>query len=123
MDPKAMSAMNKSTSDTGAQRAPDMLPAGWLDYRNTGTRVLLRPGVVDTLGTEMATLGCERVMVVCGGNTRKSRLFERVMAALGPRAITVYDRVVEHSSVDMVTHGAELARELRVDGLLVLGQS
>jgi alcohol dehydrogenase len=82
---------------------------------------LLRPGVVDTLGTEMATLGCERVMVVCGGNTRKSRLFERVMAALGPRAITVYDQVVEHSSVDMVTHGAELARELRVDGLLAVG--
>lgn len=116
-----MSAMTNSNSETGAQRAPDMLPAGWLDYRNTGTRVLLRPGVVDTLGTEMATLGCERVMVVCGGNTRRSRLFERVMAALGPRAITVYDQVVEHSSVDMVTRGAELARELRVDGLLAVG--
>ena len=110
-----------SASDTQAQRAPDMLPAGWLDYRNTGTRVLLRPGVVDTLGSEMAGLGCERVMVVCGGNTRASGLFERVMAALGPRAVTIYDQVVEHSSVAMVTQGAELARQLKVDGLLAVG--
>lgn len=108
-------------SDTRAERAPDLLPPGWLDYRNTGTRVLLRPGVVDSVGDEMAALGCERVMVICGGNTRRSRLFERVMAALGPRAVTVYDQVVEHSSVDLVTQGAERARELRVDGLLAVG--
>lgn len=118
-----MNAMTnpKASSEAPAQRAPDMLPAGWLDYRNTGTRVLLRPGVIDTLGSEMAALGCERVMVVCGGNTRASRLFERVMAALGPRAVTVYDQVVEHSSVAMVTDGAELAQRLGVDGLLAVG--
>ncbi|HYF20343.1 MAG TPA: iron-containing alcohol dehydrogenase [Ramlibacter sp.] len=103
------------------QRAPDLLPPGWLDYRNTGTRVLLRPGVIDTLGAEMAALGCRRVMVICGGNTRRSRLFDRAMAAMGPAAVTVYDRVVEHSSVELVTQGAQLARELGVDGLLAIG--
>lgn len=112
---------NQSTTETGAERAPDLLPSGWLDYRNTGTRVLLRPGVVDTLGPEMRALGCERVMVICGGNTRRSRLFDRVMAALGPLAVTVYDQVVEHSSVEVVTQGAARARELGVDGLLAVG--
>lgn len=115
-----MNAMTNKESPR-AERAPDLLPPGWLDYRNTGTRVLLRPGVVDTVGDEMAALGCERVMVVCGGNTRRSKLFERVMSALGSRAVKVYDQVVEHSSVDMVTQGAALARELRVDGLLAVG--
>jgi alcohol dehydrogenase class IV len=110
-----------SDSSLEPQRAPDLLPPGWLDYRNTGTRVLLRPGVIDTLGTEMAALGCRRVMVICGGNTRRSRLFDRAMAAMGPAAVTVYDRVVEHSSVELVTQGAELARELAIDGLLAIG--
>lgn len=103
------------------QRAADLLPAGWLDYRNSGTRVLLRPGVIDTLGTEMGALGCERVMVICGGKTRRSRLFERAIAAMGARTVTVYDQVVEHSSVELVTQGAALARELKIDGLLAIG--
>lgn len=107
--------------ETGAERAPELSPPGWLDYRNTGTRVLLRPGVVDTLGPEMRALGCERVMVICGGKTRRSRLFERVMAALGALAVTVFDQVVEHSSVEVVTQGAARARELGVDGLLAVG--
>ncbi len=104
-----------------AERAPDILPAGWLDYRNTGTRVVHRPGAIDTLGAEAKALGCERVMVVCGGNTRRSKLFDRVLAALGPRAVLVFDQVVEHSAVDMVTRGAQLAREHRVDGLVAVG--
>lgn len=112
---------NSTSNDDTPQRSPDILPAGWLDYRNTGTRVLLRPGVIDTLGAEAAALGCERVMVICGGNTRRSKLFERVLKALGPRAALVFDRVVEHSSTDMVTQGAELAREHRIDGLLAVG--
>lgn len=109
------------TTMNQALRAADLLPAGWLDYRNSGTRVLLRPGVIDTLGAEMGALGCERVMVICGGKTRRSRLFERAIAAMGSRAVTVYDRVVEHSSVELVTQGAALAHELKIDGLLAIG--
>jgi alcohol dehydrogenase class IV len=103
------------------QRASELQPAGWLDYRNTGTRVLLKPGAVDTLGTEVAAQGCERLMVICGPNTRKTKLFERVVQALGVRCALVFDDVVEHSSTSMVTRGAELAREKKIDGLLAVG--
>lgn len=104
-----------------AQRAPDILPFGWLDYRNSGTRVLQRPGVIDTLGQEVDGIGCKRVMVICGGNTRRSPVFERVLATLGQRAATVFDEVVEHSSTVMVTRGAQVAREKGVDCLLAVG--
>jgi alcohol dehydrogenase class IV len=108
-------------TNAGAQRAPDILPFGWLDYRNTATRVLLRPGVIASLGQEIDGLGCRRVMVICGGNTRRTRLFQSVLDALGERTATVFDEVVEHSAVAMVTRGAERARELGIDGLLAVG--
>lgn len=113
--------MPQGTAAAPAQRAPDILPFGWLDYRNSGTRVLLRPGVLDTLGQEIDALGCRRVMVVCGPNTRRSAIFRQTADALGERAAIVFDEVVEHSSTAMVTRGAGLARELGVDALLAVG--
>lgn len=113
--------MTLQTGNTPAQRAPDILPFGWLDYRNSGTHVLQRPGVIDTLGQQIDGIGCKRVMVICGGNTRRSPVFQRVLAALGPRAVTVFSEVVEHSSTAMVTRGAGIARELAVDCLLSVG--
>lgn len=113
--------MEQDQDSTRAVRAPDILPFGWLDYRNSGTRVLLRPGVVATLGQEVAALGCQRVMVTCGPNTRRSPIFRQAVAALGERTAIVFDEVVEHSSTAMVTRGAQLARELGVDGLVAIG--
>lgn len=94
---------------------------GGYEYRNTGTRVVQRPGAIDALGAETDALGCRRLMVVCGGNTRRGRVFERAMKALGPRVVVVLDRVVEHSSTVLVTEGAALARAERVDGIVAVG--
>lgn len=104
-----------------AVASPPIRPSGWIDYRNTGTRVVLRPGAVDDLGAEIDALGCRRLMLVCGGNTRRSALFERVRTALGERVAVVFDRVVEHSGTTLVTQGAGIARDARIDGLLALG--
>lgn len=113
--------MTLRTSNPPAQRAPDILPFGRLDYRNSGTHVLQHPGVIGTLGQQIDMIGCKRVMVICGGNTRRSPVFQQVLAALGGRTITVFDEVVEHSSTAMVTRGAHVARALGVDCLLSVG--
>jgi len=84
-----------------------------MDVQNSGTRVLQKPGVIDQIGQEVAALGCKRLMVVCGGSTRRGQLFARAMASLGDRVVCVMDRVVEHSSTILVTETAELARAHR----------
>jgi len=91
------------------------------EYRNTGTRVVQRAGAIDALGTEIDALGCRRLMVVCGGNTRRSRVFDRAVAALGARVAVLFDRVVEHSSTTLVTEAAAIARAERIDGLVAIG--
>ena len=92
-----------------------------MDYQNTASRVLQRAGAVDALGREVAALGCQRVLVVCGGSTRRSALFERCMQSLGRLAVGQFDKVVEHSSTVLVTEAAQLARELRIDGIVAIG--
>ncbi len=104
-----------------AVTAPPLQPPGWIDYTDTPGRVLLRPNALDELGRAVEALGCRRVMLVCGGNTRKSPLFERARTALGERGAYVFDRVVEHSSTVLVTEAAALAREHAIDGLVALG--
>lgn len=92
-----------------------------MDVQNSGTRVLQKPGAIDQLGTEVAALGCRRLMVVCGGSTRRGQLFARAMASLGDLTVCVMDKVVEHSSTALVTETAELAREKRIDGIVAIG--
>ncbi|MGE0800769.1 MAG: iron-containing alcohol dehydrogenase family protein [Lautropia sp.] len=98
-----------------------MPPPDWIDYRNTGARVLMRPGAIDALPAEIDALGCRRLMLICGGRTRASRMFERIAAGLGERVVARYDRVVEHSSTVGVTEAAGAARAARVDGLVAVG--
>ncbi|MEN9775348.1 MAG: hypothetical protein RL322_2418 [Pseudomonadota bacterium] len=104
-----------------ALAAPPMRADGGFDYQNTGTRVILAPGAVDQLPTYVDELGCGRLMLICGPNTRRSRLFERVLQVLGPRIAVLLDQVPEHSSTVFVTEGADRAKRAGVDGLLALG--
>jgi alcohol dehydrogenase len=104
-----------------AQALPPLQPPGWIDYNDTAGRVVLRPGALDNIGRDVGALGCKRVMLVCGGNTRRSPLFDRARAGLGERVVSVFDRVVEHSSTVLVTEGATIAREQKIDGLVALG--
>ena len=89
--------------------------------QNTGTRVVMRAGATADLAREVGALGCTRLMLVCGPRTRAGGVFAQVQAALGPLAVAVYDRVVEHSSTQGVTEAARLARAERIDGLVAVG--
>jgi alcohol dehydrogenase len=90
-------------------------------YTSPLQRFVFEPGAVDKLVGEVRALGASRALVVCGGNTRRSRLFARVTEQLGDLWVATFDQVVEHSSTRLVTEGAERAREAEIDALVAVG--
>lgn len=92
-----------------------------MEYQNTFARVVQRSGAIDDLGREVAALGCSRVLVVCGGSTRSSALYERCNKSLGSLVVGLFEKVVEHSSTVLVTEAAEIARNLKIDGIVAIG--
>lgn len=92
-----------------------------MEYQNTSAKVILRPGALADLGREVSALGCQRVMVVCGGRTLRSEIFAQALAALGPLTAVRFEQVVEHSSTTLVTEGAVLARSHGIDGIVAIG--
>ena len=84
-------------------------------------RVVFASGAVSRIAEEVRALGVSRAMLVCGGNTRRSRLFETVRTELGTLCAEVFDRVVEHSDALMVTQGAEIAGNAGIDALVAVG--
>lgn len=108
-------------SADATMKLPDVAPPHWINYQNTGSRVVLKPGAIADLPTELATLGIDRAMLVCGPNTRKGPVFAAVEAALGGLAVGIVDDVVEHSATTLVMAAARRARELEIDGLVAIG--
>ena len=100
---------------------PDIAPAHWINYQNTSSRVVLKPGAIADLPVETAALGVSRLLLVCGGNTLKGKVFSAVRDALGERVAGTFPDVIEHSHTDLVMTGAEKARALGIDGLVAVG--
>lgn len=92
-----------------------------MEYLNTAARVVQRPGAIDDLGREVAALGCTRVLVVCGGSTRRSSMYARASKSLGNLVVGLFEKVVEHSSTVLVTEAAGMAHDLRIDGIVAIG--
>lgn len=84
-------------------------------------RCIMARNAIRTLATEVDGLGRRRALVVCGGTTRRSRLFETVVESLGSRCVAIFDQVVEHSATTLVTAGAALAHEHDIDVLIAVG--
>jgi alcohol dehydrogenase class IV len=100
---------------------PPITPPHWINYTNTGTRVILWPDAIDAMGEEVRKLGCSRVMITAGAHTRETQLFQRVLKALGTLVAVVFEEVIEHSSTVAVTRGAEIARTKNIDGFVAVG--
>lgn len=109
-----------ASSKAPAAAAPEHVPY-WTSYFNTATRVILWPDAIDAMPDEIAGLGCRRLMVLCGGSTRRSRLYRRATEALGDTIVCVVDDVKAHTPRAMVMRAAALAREMRCDGFLAIG--
>jgi alcohol dehydrogenase len=91
------------------------------EYNGPLQRVIAEPGAIKHVAREVLALGASRALLVCGGNTRKTRLFDTVRDTLGALCAAVFDRVIEHSSSTVVTDGAELARAERIDVIVAVG--
>lgn len=84
-------------------------------------RCVLARNAARMVAAELDALGATRALVVCGPNTRRTRLLQEVVETLGPRCVAVFDRVVEHSATTVVTDGAGLAAEHAIDALVAVG--
>jgi alcohol dehydrogenase len=90
-------------------------------YTSPLQRFVLEPDAIQKIASEIRALGASRVLVVCGGNTRRSRLFAQVVEQLGELCVGTFDQVVEHSGTGLVMQGAERAREAGIDTLVAVG--
>lgn len=90
-------------------------------YDQPRSRVLLRPGAIEALGDEVGLLGCRRVMVVSGGRSARSALYAAAMRSLGEKVVLTLKDVQPHSSTELVTRAARMAREAGIDGLVAIG--
>jgi alcohol dehydrogenase class IV len=79
-------------------------------------------GATARLGEVLAAHGATRPMLVCGANVRRSESFDAVTNALNAEPV-VFDGVRPHTPVEAVQEGARLARDERVDALVVVGGS
>ncbi|MFC1987597.1 iron-containing alcohol dehydrogenase [Chloroflexota bacterium] len=77
---------------------------------------------IPSLWEELEILNTRRAMVVCGPNIlRKSNVITRVQEALREKYIGLFPEVEEHSPVQIINRGAEVARELKPDVLISVG--
>ncbi|QHE85290.1 iron-containing alcohol dehydrogenase family protein [Hydrogenophaga sp. BPS33] len=85
------------------------------------SKLLCRPGAIETLAEEARTLGMRRVMLVSGTRTAQGRAMAAVRAALGDAVAHEWTGIPQHSGVADVTAMAAKARALGVDGFVAVG--
>ncbi|MGH8012412.1 MAG: iron-containing alcohol dehydrogenase [Candidatus Binataceae bacterium] len=77
-------------------------------------KVIFGPGKVATLGRELERRGIERAVVVTGKTLGRSRLLDKVTAAMGRRCVAVYKGAAQH--VPSATVRELVAEVKRVNG-------
>ena len=85
------------------------------------SRIVCRPGAVDSLAAEVDALGARRLMLVCGTRSASGMAALRVRAALGERLAVQWTGIPPHSGVADVTALSARAREAGVDGFIAVG--
>ena len=108
-------------SPSSEMALPDVMPSHWINYTSPAQTVILKPDAIAEMPGAIRTMGLERLLLVCGGNTRRSAIYSLVCDALGDRVADVYDEVVEHSGTETVMRGADMARQASIDGLVAVG--
>lgn len=112
--------MTSQTERTAPMVLPELAPPNWINYQNTASRVVLKSNAIDELPVEIGALGLQRLMLVCGGRTRKGPVYGKVAEVLGSTVVADCE-VVEHSATDLVMQGARHAQEAGIDGLIAVG--
>lgn len=90
-------------------------------HENPGYRVIQGENAVDCMAEELAALGAQRVLVVCGQSAVASGLIRRFETALGNRQAEIFSGVRPRVPISSVEEGARLAEALRADVLVAVG--
>jgi alcohol dehydrogenase len=96
------------------------LPASFV-HRSAATRLVLREGAIDDLRAELATLGIGKPLLIAGGHTQRSAMFDSVLTALGDLPHVRSEPVPAHSNVDLVERLAARAAADGIDGFVAVG--
>ena len=88
-------------------------------YSGLPARVLFGTGALSKLPDELQRLGATRALVLSTPEQRESA--QAVRAALGTRAIGVYDKAVMHVPIDIAEDARRTARELGADCCVTVG--
>jgi alcohol dehydrogenase class IV len=78
-------------------------------------------GAVERLPEILEYLGKKRAFVLCGPNAAKGKAIARVLDALGPLQVGLYDKCRHQAPVDSVYELADLVRSADADVLVPLG--
>lgn len=116
-----MTAM--STANRPRPAATATPPPAALDFvhQSLCTRVVMRPGAVALLATELAQLGCRRPLLLSGTRTAAGPLYATARESVGALARAEALDIPPHSSLASVGRVAELARSHDADALVAIG--
>jgi alcohol dehydrogenase class IV len=88
-------------------------------YTGLPARVVFGAGALRELPEELARLGATRALVLSTPEQRESA--EAVMAALGARAVGIYDKAAMHVPIDIAQDARRTASELGADCCVTVG--
>jgi alcohol dehydrogenase class IV len=90
-------------------------------HRSAHVKVVCRPGACSELGKELAELGVRRPMLLSGRRSALSPAYAQSVAALDGLDARAFNKIPEHSSVEVLEAVTQLAREHRADGFVAIG--
>ena len=90
-------------------------------YQGLPTRVISGPGTIHAIAKEIEAFDGQRVMIVSGPTTARSRSYYEIVQSLGARVGMLLDYVTPHSDTVMVDAAAGQARDRQIDLLLAIG--
>lgn len=116
-----MTAASTANRQRPARSAPaDRAPASFA-HQSLCTRVVSKPDAVRELAAELARLGCRRPVLLSGARTAASGLYASARQSVRELKIVEYTDIPQHSSVEVVSTVARLAREHDADALVSVG--
>ena len=89
-------------------------------YLSSRSKLLSRPGALDSLAEEVEAIGAQRLMLVSGTRSVESAAARATRAALGTLIVCEASGVPQHSGVTTVESIAVRARKHGVDGFVVV---
>lgn len=96
------------------------IPEGF-QFQSSQSRIVARPGALDSLAADATAIGVTRLMLISGTRSSTGAAGQATRAALGKMIVCESIGVPQHSGVATVEAIAQMAREHQVDGFVAVG--